>query len=78
MLVYNAAYAPALNPTWTCAVVDETEHAILDQITEVNGMRHGGRHATSKRFDEGQTCRDSLLLSFRQGQTLHRNPPGRR
>ena len=47
-------------------------NAILDEISQVDGMRHRRRHATGKRFNERQACRDSLLLSFRQGHTLHR------
>ena len=42
--------------------VDEPEHSVLDEVAKVNRMRHGRRHASGQRFDEGQTGGDALLL----------------
>ena len=34
--------------------VDQAEHAVLDEISDVDRIRHRRRHASSQRLDEGQ------------------------
>jgi hypothetical protein len=41
------------------AGVDETEHAILDQVADVDGVRHRGGDTASKLLDEGYAGGDS-------------------
>jgi len=40
--------------------VDEPDHPVLDEVTEVNRVRHGGRHPTCEGFDEGQSGFDAV------------------
>ena len=51
--------------------VDEAEHAVLDEVAEVDRMRHGRRHAARQRLDKRQTRGHSFLLMFRQWHSLH-------
>ena len=55
--------------------VDETEHAVLHEVAEVDRVRHRRRHAPGERFDERQTRDDSFLLMIRQRRALHCDPP---
>ena len=41
--------------------VDQTEHAVLDEITDVDRVRHRGGHAPSKRFDEWNSGDDAMF-----------------
>ena len=53
-------------------------HAVLNEVTEVNGMGHGGRHAPSQGFDEGKAGGDSFALVVSKGLTLHRTLSSRK
>jgi hypothetical protein len=55
--------------------VDETQHAILDEVAEVDRVRHGRRHPAGQRFDERKTRGHPILLMFRQRPSLHLDPP---
>ena len=55
--------------------VDEAEHAVLDEVPEINRVRHGRRHPAGERFDKRQTRGHPILLMFRQGPSLHLDPP---
>ena len=39
--------------------IDEAEDAVLDEIADVDRVRHGGRHATGKLLDEGNAGDDA-------------------
>jgi len=39
--------------------IDEADDAVLDEIANVDGVGHRGRHATGKLFDEGNAVHDS-------------------
>ena len=48
----NAVNAPAVNPTWTCAVVDKTEHAwVLGSAG--SEAHHGAQQLPSLHYDAG-------------------------
>jgi len=36
--------------------IDQADHTVLDEVAEVNRMRHGRRHAPRERFNERQPC----------------------
>ena len=39
--------------------VDQADHAVLDQVADVDRVRHRGRHAAGERFDERQAGDDA-------------------
>ena len=43
--------------------VDQTDHAVLDEIADVDRVRHRRRHAARERFDKRQTRNDSAILA---------------
>jgi len=42
--------------------IDETDHAVLHQITEVDRMRHRGGHAPGEGFDKRKAGLNSIFL----------------
>jgi hypothetical protein len=51
--------------------VDQAEDTVLNQVADVDGVRHRSRHAASQRFDEGQACHDSAVLGGGSGMNAH-------
>jgi hypothetical protein len=47
--------------------IDQADDAVLDEITDVDRIRHGGRHASRERFHEPDARLDPLPLMSRQG-----------
>jgi hypothetical protein len=43
--------------------VDQAENAILDQVSNVDGVWHRRRHSTGQGLNEGQSSDDSAVLS---------------
>ena len=46
--------------------VDQPEHAVLHEVTEIDGVRHGGRHSAGQRFDERKALLDAGVDGFGQ------------
>src|SRR6185503_9188670 len=51
--------------------VDETDHAVLNQIPQLNRVGHGRGNAARQRFHERETCGDALSMTGGEGLTLH-------
>ena len=51
--------------------VDEPQHAVLDQVVQLDRVRHRRRHAAGERFDEGQTGGNSITLAGGERLALH-------
>jgi len=48
--------------------INQTDDSVLDEIAQINRMRHGGGHAPRQRFDEWQA---SLDQGIRESASLH-------
>ena len=46
--------------------VDQADHAVLDQVADVDRIRHRRRHAPRERFDERQAGDDAAVVTRRQ------------
>ena len=57
--------------------VDETDHPVLDQVAELDGMRHRRGDAAGERLDEGQPGGDAIAVTGGKGLTLHGSVPPR-
>ena len=55
--------------------VDQAEHAVLNEIADVDRVRHRRRHASRERFDERQAGDDSAVLTGGDGLGAHSNSP---
>ena len=42
--------------------VDQPDHAVLDEVPEVDRVRHGRRHASCQGLDERQASRDTVVI----------------
>ena len=51
--------------------VDQAEDAVLNQVADVDGVRHRSRHAASQRFDKRQAGDDSAVLGGGSGLNAH-------
>jgi len=51
--------------------VDETDDAVLNQVADVNGVRHGRSHPSRQRFDEREPCDDPAVGLGSDGLELH-------
>jgi hypothetical protein len=51
--------------------IDEAEDPILDQVANVDRVRHRSRHAASQCFDKRQAGYDSAVLSGGSGMNSH-------
>ncbi len=51
--------------------IDQADHAVLNEVTEVDGVGHGGRHAPGQGFDKWQTRSHAFLLMYCQWDSLH-------
>ncbi len=51
--------------------VDEAEHAVLDEIADVDRVGHRRSHASSQRFDERQTGDNAAILTGGDGLGAH-------
>ena len=49
------------------AFTGEEDHAVLDEVAEVDRVGHGGRHAARQRLNEWQARLNPVLLRLRQG-----------
>jgi len=58
--------------------IDETDHAILHEIAEINGVRHGRGHATRQRLNEGQSGFHAVRFCGRLGTHFVRSSSGPR
>ena len=54
--------------------VNQSEHAVLNEVPQLDRMGHRGGHPSGQRFDKGQAGGDSFALIVSKGLTLHRNP----
>jgi hypothetical protein len=51
--------------------VDQPEHPVLDEIPDVDRVRHRRRHPARERFDERNTRDDSTILAGRDWLRTH-------
>src|SRR5690606_34016364 len=51
--------------------VDQPDHAVLDEVTQFDRVRHRGGHPARERLDEGKTGCDSILMTGGKWLTLH-------
>ncbi|MGC4082448.1 MAG: hypothetical protein QM736_10165 [Vicinamibacterales bacterium] len=51
--------------------IDETKDPVLDEVADVNRVRHRRRHAAGQRFNKWQAGHDSAVLSGGSGLNGH-------
>ncbi len=51
--------------------VNQTDHAVLNEVAEVDGVRHPGREAPGEGFDERKPGGDPLLSGGVCGVLVH-------
>ena len=51
--------------------VDQPEHPVLDQVAQLDGVRHRRGDAARERFHERQAGGDAVTLTGDEGLTLH-------
>jgi hypothetical protein len=51
--------------------VDEADHAVLDEVAELDRVRHRRGDAAGERLDEGQTGGDAVAMTNGKWLTLH-------
>ena len=51
--------------------VDQSDHAVLDEVADVDRIRHRRRHASRERLDEGDARDDSAVLMGGNGLGAH-------
>ena len=51
--------------------VDQADDAVLDEVADVDRIRHGRGHAPRERFDEGDAGDDAAVLTGGNGLGAH-------
>ena len=63
--IYAAVFVEAVG------CVDQPDHPVLDEIADVDGVRHRGRHPSGQRLHEGKAGDDPATLTCSNGLHAH-------